>query len=246
MTTKLSERLRELRDEHAPAEGRIVLREAIDKLIAQAEAQEKLAYFEARVKPSSDDPEAQAGELSDEEIERLCQSAFPVPDPATSMPSDSRMASAHWGMSNGLKVARDNGYLRPSQAIGEQTPVAWHGPGEFPPDPIPEGHMLIGYSTRKARDQEYGLRRLACYAPKGPWTDGYGSVPNPSWWTIIPIPENDESRWYMPARSPMSSEAISALETVIELWRDELVNEGYDTSTNFDKATQALSALRGE
>ena len=40
--------------------------------------------------------------------------------------------------------------------------------------------------------------------------------------------------------------AIHALATVIELWRDELVNEGYDTSTNFDKATQALSALRGQ
>lgn len=57
--------------------------------------------------------------------------------------------------------------------------------------------------------------------------------------------------WTIPLyRSPMSSEArdkaIEALETVIDLWKDELINEGYDTSANFDKATQALSALRGD
>ena len=81
-----------------------------------------------------------------------------------------------------------------------ERPVTWHKPREFPPDPIPEGHVLIGYSNRKRKDEDYSLRQLACYAPQGPWTDWYGHIPNPDRWAIIPIPEKANARWHMPKR----------------------------------------------
>lgn len=212
--------------------------------------------------PQPNEVEAQAGELSDEEIGVIAaKHADGFDDGFMALGPKARCCRL---ITEALEEARDHGYLRPSQAIGEQTPVAWHGPGKFPPDPIPENHMLIGYSTRKAKDQEYGLRRLGCYAPKGPWTDGYGWVPNPSWWAIIPIPEKDESRWYMPDRSPMSSEAqdkaieagnamrVQLLALALD-YRDAMLAKGgteldlhpahYDALDAWD---QALSALRAE
>lgn len=118
MTTKLSESLRELRDEHAPEDGRIFLREALDQCIAQAEAQEKLSFFEARVKPSSDDPEAQAWELSQDWDEFKLQ---------TILTNCQQRSSSEFHRETGAEMLiwlRDHGYLRPSLAIGEQTPVA--------------------------------------------------------------------------------------------------------------------------
>jgi len=42
------------------------------------------------------------------------------------------------------------------------------------------------------------------------------------------------------------NKAIEAVEGVIELWRDELIGEGYDTSHNFNIATESLDTLRKE
>lgn len=106
-----------------------------------------------------------------------------------------------WGSSSVEQVAMLEAFAKDAEALeGSKTEAAWHGPGEFPPDPIPEGHILIGYSNRKSKDEDYSLRQIACYPPKGPWTDWYGAIPNPDWWTVIAIPERDEARWNMPVR----------------------------------------------
>lgn len=108
-------------------------------------------FFEAIAQAEGE----KAGELSDEEIERLCQSAFPVPDPAASMPSDSRMASAHWGMSNGLKVARDNDYLRPSQAIGEPDAYMLKREDPLAPSLFTKWEVMRRIELRRNKEEEF-------------------------------------------------------------------------------------------
>lgn len=108
--------------------------------------------------------------------------------------------------------------LAASQAIGEQTPVA------KPND----------WSNPEFRAKTFLERMLRLRADVSMWQGKHSVLRH----------ENNRLR---AKPSPEARDiAIEALATVIELWRDELVNEGYDTSTNFDKATQALSALRGQ
>mgnify|MGYP003531273139 CR=1 FL=1 len=107
---------------------------------------------------------------------------------------------------------------KPSQAIGEQTPVA------KPND----------WSNPEFRAKTFLERMLRLRADVSMW-QGKCSVLR-----------HENNRLRAKPSPEARDKAIHALATVIELWRDELVNEGYDTSTNFDKATQALSALRGQ
>lgn len=100
----------------------------------------------------------------------------------------------------------------------------WHKAGEFPPDPIPDGYILIGYSNRKAKDEDYPLRQLACYPPKGPWTDWYGVVPNPDWWAVIPMPEKDTARWHMPVRG---TQWISVEERLPPIHEEPFSEDGF-------------------
>ena len=108
MSTTLSQRLRDLRNGLFPDIETV--NAVLDKAIAQAEAQE-----------------GQAGELSDEEIKRILN-ANTYEDLNDSRQGGFVTSSDHdaydMGMIAGLKYARDHGYLKPSQAIGEQTPVA--------------------------------------------------------------------------------------------------------------------------
>lgn len=113
MTTTLSQRLRDLR-EHLPTfgamDGSVWI--PLDDAIAQAEA-----------------TEGQAGELSDEEIERIVNEhadRYGQGRPSDLDASGPFVERAR-GVGVGLEYARDHGYLKPSQAIGEQTPVAWMG-----------------------------------------------------------------------------------------------------------------------
>lgn len=118
MTTKLSERLRAIHkrcyqagERHSlPNETSHFLQvdviDDLEKAIVQAEAQE-----------------AQAGELSDFHYnvlkERMIEEHRKYGD---------KLRFGHWADIAARKVVshlRDMGYLRPSQAIGEHTPVAW-------------------------------------------------------------------------------------------------------------------------
>ena len=103
--------------------------------------------------------------------------------------------------------------------IEGREPVAWHKPGEFPPNPIPEHHILIGYSNRKDKDEDYSLRQLTMHPHKGPWADWYGCVPNPDRWAVIPIPDKHSARWFMPKRTPSLSvdEVIEVHSAIVEL-----------------------------
>ena len=101
MSTTLSQRLRDLRNGLFPDIATV--NAVLDKAIAQAEAQE-----------------AQAGELS----AAVLYEAFkdePIPE------GRSRSIGICFDTPTAefvLRYARDHGYLKPSQAIGEQTPVA--------------------------------------------------------------------------------------------------------------------------
>ena len=103
------------------------------------------------------------------------------------------------------------------KSLEGQEPVAWNKPGDFPPPTIPPCHIMIGYSNRKAKDEDYSLRQLACYPPKGPWTDWYGVVPSPDRWAIIPIPDKDEARWHMPKRDIHGETYTTILVNAIQL-----------------------------
>jgi len=104
MSTTLSQRLRDLRDVLMSEESDTPnVMNLVDDCIAQAEAQE-----------------AQAGELSDEEIERI-QKRYEDLSP---FDTEADKALYAIGVAAGLREARDH-YLKPSQAIGEQAPVAW-------------------------------------------------------------------------------------------------------------------------
>jgi hypothetical protein len=167
-------------------------------------------FFEAIAQAEGE----KAGELSDEDIERTAHDL-----------SNGRHNDHYDGIVKGLRHARDHGYLRPSQAIGEPAKEAPYG--------IKELQLLPGYFWVTFRGK--------------PVIQGRADQPCDS------FPEGQALRIRTAlnnayAQSPISTEArdraIEALEKVIDLWKDELINEGYDTSTNFDKATQALSALR--
>ena len=100
--------------------------------------------------------------------------------------------------------------------IEGREPVAWHKPGEFPPNPIPEHHILIGYSNRKDKDEDYSLRQLTMHPHRGPWADWYGCVPNPDRWAVIPIPDKHSARWFMPKRTPsLSVDEVSKVHSAI-------------------------------
>lgn len=158
-----------------------------------------------------------AGELSDEELQHRALRWSCDHDQSAFTYSQSLAAFG--------KYLRDHGYLRPSQAIGEPAKEAPYG--------IKELQLLPGYFWVTFRGK--------------PVIQGRADQPCDS------FPEGQALRIRTAlnnayAQSPISTEArdraIEALEKVIDLWKDELINEGYDTSTNFDKATQALSALR--
>jgi hypothetical protein len=186
-TTTLSQRLRDLRIGLFPDIETV--NAVLDDCIAQAEAME-----------------AQAGELSAEVLYEAFKDE-PIPEGrsrAIGICFDTPTAEFV------LRYARDHGYLKPSQTIGEQTPVAWMYPSGETRHPI---HLTL---EKDIAEEE--CRDRAAITP------------------LYRSPTSPEAR----------DNAIVALATVIELWRDELVNEGYDTSTNFDKATQAISALRGQ
>ncbi len=203
-TTNLSQRLRELKamcithgERHSiPNETAHWLMvgavDELEKAIAQAEAQEGRAYFEARVKPSSDGPVV----------------AHLSMDPNASLETIEAVKDL---------VQKAYSY-KPSQAIGERTPVAkpndWSNP-EF-----------------RAKTFLERMRRLRADVSM--------------WQGKCSVLRHENNRLRAKPSPEARDIAIEALATVIELWRDELVNEGYDTSTNFDKATQSLSALRGQ
>mgnify|MGYP003479221479 CR=1 FL=1 len=106
-TTTLSQRLRDLR--HGIFPDIETVNAVLDDCIAQAEAQE-----------------AQAGELSDEEVGRAAMDSIPADSHVgLALDQDGAIDMARAFFERGLRYARDHGYLKPSQAIGEQTPVAW-------------------------------------------------------------------------------------------------------------------------
>ena len=110
MTTTLSQRLRLLRGTWANVlemTSRMTLLGEVDTFtdelsdcIAQAEAME-----------------GQAGELSDEELQHRAL--------RWSCDNDQSVFTYSQSLAAFGKHLRDHGYIRPSQAIGEQTPVAW-------------------------------------------------------------------------------------------------------------------------
>jgi hypothetical protein len=300
MTTKLSESLRELRDEfdllntmedavrcnpayqpniQAAGEQSKRVEALLEKSIAQAEAQEKLAYFEARVRPSSDDPtyqeceamcgdhggiegcscsvcstplgprelcaycngcgrrvkwpmsdgteyrapvkEAQAGELSDAFVKARAMEIYPPDEVNDGHPwYGHRRAIEDTAARQMVRHLHKCGYLRPSQAIGEQTPVAWM-------DPVTK--WVITSEKKSA------------FSPN----DGKSAHPMATF--SIPL-----------FRSPMSSEARDkAIERVEEmLCGISHVYTVYERPTHNDAiramhemnafAIKALSALRGE
>ena len=105
-TTTLSQRLRDLR--HGIFPDIETVNAVLDDCIAQAEAQE-----------------AQAGELSDEEVGRAAMDSIPADSHVgLALDQDGAIDMARAFFERGLRYARDH-YLKPSQAIGEQKPVAW-------------------------------------------------------------------------------------------------------------------------
>jgi len=108
MSTTLSQRLRDLR-EHLPTfgamDGSVWI--PLDEAIAQAEAME-----------------AQGMELSDEEVGRAAMDSIPADSHVgLALDQDGAIDMARAFFERGLRYARDHGYLKPSQAIGEQKPV---------------------------------------------------------------------------------------------------------------------------
>lgn len=150
MTTKLSERLRGFALD-ASRHLRPQLVDQLRELVAQAEAQEKLAYFEGRVKPSSDDPEAQAGELSDDEIKDAFQRQLDeAHECLMGIKSDNVLLKAAVNVNLQNIAALVRAHLKPSQAIGEQTPVVrysiTHAAGILPPWGIE--HTQLRFNSR--------------------------------------------------------------------------------------------------
>ena len=179
-------------------------------------------FFEAIAQAEREE----AGEVSDFDYRIIYERAAPhrMHDhkPGAEGCADEFGDGAEWGV---RRFVKDHGYLRPSQAIGEPAKEAPYG--------IKELQLLPGYFWVTFRGK--------------PVIQGRADQPCDS------FPEGQALRIRTAlnnayAQSPISTEArdraIEALEKVIDLWKDELINEGYDTSTNFDKATQALSALR--
>lgn len=255
MTTKLSESLRELRDQHAPKDdGLTSLHDDLEKCIAQAEAMEALptdAEMDRALETMPDHNKrlAQAGELSDEEMQHRAlrwscdhdQSAFTY-----------SQSLAAFG-----KHLRDHGYLRPSQAIGEQTPVAkgemWH------PDPWLIGNVEAWKKeppTQVGEDDDKRMKQaraeLAQVMAANGW-DIYGGSDYP--WVVAMNYAWQEGWLDAFTRSPMSSEARDKAISVLEkrkLALDAALK--YVAPFNIHKANEdeflivceALSALRGE
>jgi len=108
MSTTLSQRLRDLRDVLMSEESDTPnVMNLVDDCIAQAEAQE-----------------AQGMELSDEEVGRAAMDSIPADSHVgLALDQDGAIDMARAFFERGLRYARDHGYLKPSQAIGEQKPV---------------------------------------------------------------------------------------------------------------------------
>ena len=134
-TTTLIQRLRDLRNGLFPDIETV--NKVLDDCIAQAEAQE-----------------GQAGELSDEAIKRILN-ANTYEDLNDSRQGGYVTSSDHdsydMGMIAGLKYARDH-YLKPSPAIGEQTPVA-------------SAHVCMGCFSQEAVCRQPGL----CVSGRPKW-----------------------------------------------------------------------------
>jgi hypothetical protein len=253
MTTALSQMLRDtllLFDAQLkPSQAAF---DSLRKCIAKAEAMDKLAYFEARVKPSSDDPEAQAGWLSDEVIKEITQRY-----------SDHTMTRAYptaraIGYAEALRYARDHGYLKPSQAIGEQKPVAQANPiiGN-----VHERWHELGYGNPDRLDERFrGDPWRIFYAG---WIEGRAPL-------VAQLKDNHRlfteardalAEYRDKHRSPISPEArdmaVEALERTKSLLDavDAIVNDGlvikkeaafhHNVRSAVIEADQALSALRG-
>ena len=137
---------------------------------------------------------------------------------------DEGMASGQPSKEDYLKAREiTDDALSALSTIEGREPVAWHKPGEFPPNPIPEHHILIGYSNRKDKDEDYSLRQLTMHPHRGPWADWYGCVPNPDRWAVIPIPDKHSARWFMPKRTPSLS--VDEVARVVTQWDKDTMYE---------------------
>lgn len=219
MTTKLSERLRGFALD-ASRHLRPQLVDQLRELVAQAEAQEKLAYFEGRVKPSSDDPEAQAGELSDDEIKDAFQRQLDeAHECLMGIKSDNVLLKAAVNVNLQNIAALVRAHLKPSQAIGEQTPVVrysiTHAAGILPPWGIE--HTQLRFNSR-------GEAAAVC-----------NELNNRS-------PVSPEAR-------DRAIEALATTQH-LWMCEDEGMVSGQPTARDYrrarEKVDQALSALRGE
>jgi len=233
MSTTLSQRLRDLRDVLMSEESDTPnVMNLVDDCIAQAEAQE-----------------AQAGELSDEEIERI-QKRYEDLSP---FDTEADKALYAIGVAAGLREARDH-YLKPSQAIGEQAPVAQANP-------------IIGNVHERWHELGYGNPdRLHERFRGDPWRIFYAGWIEGRAPLVAQLKDNHRpfteardalAEYRDKHRSPVSPEArdraISALEGMIALC-DNLVDRlhaGKNVNQPFEPterkcATHALSALRGQ
>ena len=234
----LSQRLRDLRIGLFPDIETV--NAVLDECIAQAER------------------EAQAGELSDEMIKRILN-ANTYEDLSDSRQGGYVTSSDHdaydMGMIAGLKYARDKGYPKPSQT----TPVITHL--NMDPNASPETIEAVEDVVQKAysyKPPSQAIGEQTPVAKPNDWSNPEFRAKTflermlrlradvSMWQGKCSVLRHENNRLRAKPSPEARDKAIHALATVIELWRDELVNEGYDTSTNFDKATQALSALRGQ
>lgn len=198
----LSQRLRELREAVVPkaCDEHDPITKRLDECIAQAEAQE-----------------AQAGELSDERIDAEIEQWFK--DPKHALYTDQGHARYF------ARHLRDHGYLRPSQPIGEQTPVSkgeiWH------PDPWLIGNVeawkkepptQVGEDDDERRKQ--ARAELAKVMAANGW-DIYGGSDYP--WVVAMNYAWQEGWLDAFTRSPMSSEARDLAEKCVHCGRLRLL-----------------------
>jgi hypothetical protein len=250
----LSQRLRELR-RYVSGEQWL----AFDQCIAQVEAQEAQAPISWRdikvTKGQETYPlgtlvklleherdtalaalksmEAQAGELSDEVIQRIVDeerrnltplsiavTGDPPDDPEQEEKEHDEREAFLEGLEDGLRYARDMGYLRPSQAIGEQTPVVIKDSEVFTAcETYADNYLIEGRITTSPKAMRMALKK------------------------------------FMEGRSPMSSEAREkAVEALKAAHREAQESRKHFSPSDLDRIhieslvvqlSEALSALRG-
>ncbi len=162
--------------------------------------------------------EAQAGELSDEVIQRIVDeerrnltplsiavTGDPPDDPEQEEKEHDEREAFLEGLEDGLRYARDMGYLRPSQAIGEQTPVVIKDSEVFTAcETYADNYPIEGRITTSPKAMRMALKK------------------------------------FMEGRSPMSSEARDKAIAALHRYR---IHSNPDIQ--YECVQQALSALRG-